>query len=77
MLASGGFNPALLWTGDIAVLLGLLAAPIFAQLLPFGWDGEVAAFIMRADRWRARGALMEAASPGVWSDRVGGGAPAI
>jgi chromosome segregation ATPase len=34
-------------------------SPLFARVLPFGWDGEVAAFIMRADRWGARSALMQ------------------
>jgi hypothetical protein len=56
------------WTGIGAFFLGLLISPMFARMLPFGWDGEVAAFIMRADRWRAGGALMEAASPEAWRD---------
>ena len=56
------------WTGIGAFFLGLLISPMFARVLPFGWDGEVAAFIMRADRWRAGGALMEAASPEAWRD---------
>jgi hypothetical protein len=58
----------LAWTGGAALLLGLLISPIFARWLPFGWDGQVAAFIMRADRWRAGAALMAAASPEAWQD---------
>jgi len=56
------------WTGITAFFLGLLISPMLARLLPFGWDGHVAAFIMNADRWRAGGALMEAASPEAWRD---------
>lgn len=56
----------LLWTGGIALLLGLLASPIFARLLPFGLDGQVAAFILEADRWHAGATLMEAGSPEAW-----------
>jgi hypothetical protein len=58
----------LAWTGGAALLLGFLISPIFARWLPFGWDGQVAAFIMRADRWRAGAALMAAASPEAWQD---------
>jgi uncharacterized membrane protein YqjE len=56
----------LFWTGIGAVLLGLLISPLFARLLPFGLDGRVAAFILRADRWNAGAALMEAGSPEGW-----------
>jgi Family of unknown function (DUF6118) len=56
------------WTGITAFFMGLLISPMFARVLPFGWDGHVAAFIMNADRWRAGGALMEAASPEAWRD---------
>ena len=48
------------WTGIGAFFLGLLISPMFARVLPFGWDGHVAAFIMNADRWRAGSALMKA-----------------
>jgi hypothetical protein len=50
------------------LLPGLPISPLFARLLPFGLDGRVAAFILRADRWDAGAALMEAASPNAWSD---------
>ncbi len=47
--------------------MGLLAAPLFASALPFGWNGRVAAFIMNADRWNAGNALMKAQSPEAWN----------
>jgi hypothetical protein len=51
-----------------AVLVGIFISPVLASWLPFGWDSHVAAYIMQADRWRAGGALMEAASPDAWRD---------
>jgi hypothetical protein len=59
----------LLGIGLGAFLLGILISPVFVRLLPFGWDGEVAAFIMRGDRWQAGGSLMAAGNPEAW--RVG------
>jgi hypothetical protein len=55
------------WTGIAAFFLGLLISPMFARVLPFGWDGHVAAFIMHGDRWDAGGALMKAQSPEAWN----------
>jgi Family of unknown function (DUF6118) len=49
-----------------ALLAGLLVSPFLARLLPFGFDGRVAAFIMNADRWNAGAALMQAQSPEAW-----------
>ncbi len=43
------------WTGIAAFFLGLLISPMFARVLPFEWDGHVAAYIMQADRWQAGG----------------------
>ena len=54
------------WTGIGAFFLGLLISPMFARVLPFGWDGHVAAFIMNADRWGAGTALMKAGNPEAW-----------
>ena len=54
------------WTGIAAFVVGLLIAPMFARLLPFGWDGYVAAGIMNADRWTAGSALMQAGNPEAW-----------
>jgi hypothetical protein len=55
-------------TAAIALTVGLIISPFIGRLLPFGWDGEVAAFIMNADRWHAGGALMQAQSPEAWRD---------
>jgi hypothetical protein len=54
------------WTGAAALILGLLISPVVARVLPFGWDGQVAAYIMNADRWQAGAALMAAESPEAW-----------
>jgi len=56
----------LAWTGTATFLLGLLFAPLFARVLPFGWDGQIAAVIMNADRWDAGKALMKAQNPEAW-----------
>jgi hypothetical protein len=58
----------LAWTGIAAFILGLLISPMFARVLPFGWDGHVAAFIMNADRWGAGAALMQTHRPEAWRD---------
>jgi|SRR5579859_4130592 len=50
-----------------AMLVGILISPVLASWLPFGWDGQVAAYIMRADRWDAGSALMKAQSPEAWN----------
>jgi len=55
------------WTAIGAFFLGLLISPMFARVLPFGWDGHVAAFIMHGDRWDAGSALMKAQSPEAWN----------
>jgi len=55
------------WTGIAAFFLGLLISPMFARVLPFGWDGHVAAFIMNNDRWGAGSALMQAQNPEAWN----------
>jgi Family of unknown function (DUF6118) len=57
----------LAWTGLGAFFLGLLISPMFARVLPFGWDGQIAAFIMNADRWDAGSILMKAQSPEAWN----------
>ena len=56
----------LAWTGSGAFFLGLLISPMFARVLPFGWDGRVAAYIMQADRWGAGAALMQAGNLEAW-----------
>ena len=47
--------------------MGLLISPVFARLLPFGWDGHVAAFTMNADRSSAETTLMQAGNPEAWN----------
>jgi hypothetical protein len=59
---------ALCWTGGIALAVGLLVSPFVAGVLPFGGDSAVAAVIMKADRWNAGIALMQAGSPDGWRD---------
>lgn len=54
------------WTAIAGFVVGLMLAPMFARLLPFGWDGYVAATIMNADRWGAGSALMQAGNPEAW-----------
>lgn len=54
------------WTGIAAFIVGLLISPMFARVLPFGWDGHIAAFIMNANRWGAGSALMQAGNPAAW-----------
>jgi hypothetical protein len=58
----------LIVTAATALLVGLLASPMLARLLPFGLDGRVAALAMGTDRWQAGGKLMAAASPAAWRD---------
>lgn len=53
-------------TGVAALIIGLLTSPVFARLLPFGFDGRVAAVIMREDRWDAGSDLMAAGNPEAW-----------
>jgi hypothetical protein len=57
----------LAWTGIAAFFLGVLISPMFARVLPFGWDGRVAAFIMNGDRWDAGSAMMKSQSPEAWN----------
>lgn len=56
----------LLWAASGALVVGLLVSPFVAGVLPFGGDSAVAAVVMRADRWNAGIALMQAGSPDGW-----------
>jgi hypothetical protein len=56
----------LLWAASGALVVGLLVSPFVAGVLPFGGDSAVAAVIMKADRWNAGIALMQAGSPDGW-----------
>jgi hypothetical protein len=48
----------------------MLASPVLLGELPFGWNTNVAATVMQADRWDAGSALMQAASPQGWQNLV-------
>ena len=56
----------LLLAASWALVAGLLVSPFVAGVLPFGGDSAVAALIMKADRWNAGVALMQAGSPYGW-----------
>ena len=56
----------LLYAASGALIVGFLVSPFVAGVLPFGGDSAVAALIMRADRWNAGIALMQAGSPDGW-----------
>jgi len=56
----------LLYAASGALVVGLLVSPFVAGALPFGGDTAVAAVIMKADRWNAGIALMQAGSPDGW-----------
>ncbi len=54
-------------TGMATLALGIVTSPFIAARLPFGWNGRVAALVMRTDRWRAAEALMRADDPNSWA----------
>jgi len=56
----------LLYAASGALTVGLLVSPFVAGVLPFGGDSAVAAVIMKANRWNAGIALMQAGSPDGW-----------
>ena len=56
----------LLYAASGALVVGLLVSPFVAGALPFGGDSAVAAVIMKANRWNAGIALMQAGSPDGW-----------
>lgn len=60
-------------TAAIALVLGLILSPFLGRLLPFGLDGQIAVFIMQADRWNAGAALMQAQSPEAWRALIDAG----
>ena len=51
------------YTGLAACVAGLLLSPLLAASLPFGWDGRIAALLMKDSRWGAGWDLLQAASP--------------
>jgi hypothetical protein len=58
----------LLSTAAGALIVGLIISPVLARALPFGLDGRLAAFMMRADRWNAGAALMQTQNPDAWGN---------
>ena len=60
----------LIYAALVAFAVGLLVSPFVAGALPFGLDGRIAALIMKADRWDAGEALMQAGSPDRWQSAV-------
>ena len=60
----------LIYAALVAFAVGLLVSPFVAGALPFGLDGRIAALIMKADRWDAGEALMQAGSPDGWQSAV-------
>lgn len=60
----------LVYAALAAFAVGLLVSPFVAGALPFGLDGRVAALIMKADRWDAGEALMQAGSPDGWQSAL-------
>lgn len=63
----------LMVTGSLALVMGLIAAPFLARLLPLGLETRVAAAVMASDRWNAGETLMEAHSAQDWRAIVIGG----
>lgn len=57
----------LLWTGGLALIIGIVLSPVVAMILPFGLDGRVAALIMKNNRWDAGIALMKAEHGDIWN----------
>lgn len=52
--------------GIVCALMGFVLFPFVGMVLPFGWDGRVAAFILGESRWEAGSTLMHADNPGGW-----------
>jgi hypothetical protein len=50
-----------------AFAVGSVVSPVLAGNQPFGRDGRIAALTMKADRWDAVEAAMQAGSPDGWN----------
>lgn len=61
-----------IYTSLAAFVVGLVASPFIARVLPYGLNGRVAALIMKDDRWDAGWDLINAADPGDGGDAVYG-----
>jgi hypothetical protein len=63
----------ILWSsvaGIGALLLGLIGSPFMASHLPFGWNQDIAAIVMNANRWDAGQQLMRKSDPASWNRMV-------
>lgn len=56
--------------GATAFVIGFAAFPFVSRTLPFGMNADIAAVLMKADRWDAGIALMKAANPDGWAQLV-------
>ena len=57
----------LAWMFAGTVVVSVLILPFLARALPFGWNENLAAFLLQADRWNAGQALMKSTNPGGWA----------
>ena len=57
----------LAWMFAGTFVVGLLILPFLARALPFGWNEDLAVFLLHADRWNAGQALMKSTNPGGWA----------
>ena len=57
----------LAWMFAGTFVLGLLILPFLARALPFGWNENLATFLLHADRWNAGQALMKSTNPTGWA----------
>jgi hypothetical protein len=57
----------LAWMFGGTVVLSLLVLPFLARVLPFGWNEDLATFLLHADRWNAGRALMQSSNPTGWA----------
>src|SRR5579872_3387858 len=52
----------------VGLVVGMLLAPFFSRLLPFGLDTRIAALVMASDRWKGGARLMRAGNPEGWEE---------
>ena len=57
----------LAWMFAGTFAMSLLILPFLARALPFGWNENMAAFLLHADRWNAGQALMKSTNPTGWA----------
>ena len=57
----------LAWMLAGTLVVSLLILPFLARALPFGWNEDLAAFLLHTDRWNAGQALMKSTNPSGWA----------